>query len=217
MNYMAERSLFYYFLMGEIGQADVGVFGTVAAMFGAVPEHISRYRALLGDPVLNELLSIDDIEAYRSYLRGYCREADCFGTSGEESEVLDVKSLALQKARQLFGEGGTKATRRYALSQIYERDRTASVLYALELLRFFPGELVTAYAESILEREFDEGKNSDAGLILLSRREERAAELAAKLKSLSEILLRPDVVKELDNMYGGKDHAGLTAKNTIGF
>ena len=154
MNYMAERSLFYYFLMGEIGQADVGVFGTVAAMFGAVPEHISRYRALLGDPVLNELLSIDDIEAYRSYLRGYCREADCFGTSGEESEVLDVKSLALQKARQLFGEGGTKATRRYALSQIYERDHTASVLYALELLRSLPERRPASRRQSFLGRKW---------------------------------------------------------------
>ena len=62
MKYLAERSLFYYFLMDEVADAGPEAWTKVAGDFGAPPEQIQSYRGALADPTLGELLTEDDIE-----------------------------------------------------------------------------------------------------------------------------------------------------------
>ena len=100
------------------------------------------------------------------------------------------------------------------LSHTYDRDHVASVVYALKLIgsntSTCPG-----LAEEILEKEFRAGRNSDAGLVLLRLKGENAAETAAILKDLPDMLLRPEMQEYLTEKYGSD--VTIKARRTIGF
>ena len=127
---------------------------------------------------------------------------------------MEAKLLAIRKAQELFGKVQDKGNRLRALSRMYERDGAASVLYALQLLH--GGAAASrGYAEDILTREFWEGRNSDAGFILLRREIGDAAETAASLAGLPDMLLRPEMQEYITEKYGGD--VTIKARRTIGF
>lgn len=214
MKYLEERSLFYYFLMREITDEETDVWAVVADLFGVRPEQIELYRGVLADPILDELETDDDIEMYRIYTAGYFCEAPYFGERACERNVMDAKSLAVRKAQEIFDGTQGRGNRLRVLSHTYDRDHVASVVYALKLIgsntSTCPG-----LAEEILEKEFRAGRNSDAGLVLLRLKGENAAETAAVLKDLPDMLLRPEMQKYLTEKYGSD--VTIKARRTIGF
>ena len=68
-----------------------------------------------------------------------------------------------------------------------------------------------------MTRELNEGKNSDAGLILLTLKKGDASKTAACLKALPDMLLRPDMLKYLNAQYGSGNGIILKDKPVIGF
>lgn len=219
MKYLAERSLFYYFLMKEIKDVGSDAWLHIANMFGVNHDVITHYEGLVSDPVLDDLLTTDDIDMYKNFINmdGFLNNKRCFGKSESECDVIEAKALALQKAKQLFGETGVKADRLRILSLIYEKDHIASVLYAVQLFCADANKDVLQYANDILTKEFREGQNSDAGFILLGFETTASAEIAMYLKGFPDMLLRPDVIRYLSDKYGDGSYITLKTKRAIGF
>lgn len=219
MKYLTERSLFYYFLMKEIRDIGTDGWGYIANMFEVKHEVIAQFEVLLSDPVLDDLLTTDDIDMYKNFINmnGFLNNKRYFGESESESEVIEAKAVALQKVKQLFGETSVKADRLRILSSIYEKDHIASVLYAVQLFCADSDKNVLQYAEDILTKEFREGQNSDAGFILLGFDTTTPTEIAMYLKGFPDMLLRPDAIKYLSEKYGDDSCVVLKTKRAIGF
>lgn len=218
MKYLIERSLYYYFLMREVTDADVCSWGFIAKNFGLKPEDIKAYESVLSSSTLDELATSDDIEMYRNYLNGYFCNAAEFGKAKRELEAIDAKALALYKLKDLFGNAPIKNNRLRSLSHNYGRDHVASVLYALQIMYINGSGGCGDLAESILTAELKEGKNSDAGLILLNLNCGKASETAAYLKGLPDMLLRPDMLKYFSERYGcAGENIVISDVRTIGF
>lgn len=217
MKYLVERSLFYYFLMEEIKDAGTKYWRTIADLFGVNLELITTYGHVIREPMLDELLTTDDIDMYRNYLNGFLHDEVCFGKAKIENDVIEAKALALQKAQQLFGNTQIKVNRLHSLSHIYEKDHIASVLYALQLLCTNAEKSVQKYAGEILQRELYEGQNSDAGFVLLKLKSDEAAETADRLINLPDILICPDMLKYLTAQYGKNETLVFKTKRNIGF
>lgn len=216
MKYLTERSLYYYFLMREV--ADVGLegWGFIAKIFGVKPQTVKLYESVLTHPILEELCTEDDIEMYKTYLNAYCNADAEFGKSKREREVIDMKSLSLHKMKELFSNPLVKGNRLRSLSHRYERDHTASVLYALQMLYLNEDKQCEKFVKELLSRELQDGKNSDAGLILLRIENENASDTVARLRSLPDMLLRPDMLQYLAKQYGGGGSI-FKDKRKIGF
>lgn len=216
MKYLTERSLYYYFLMREVANAGVESWGFIAKNFGLKPKAVKTYEAVLKNPLLDELSTTGDVEMYKNYLNAYCDEKNEFGKSKCESEAIDMKALALHKTGELFSETLIKGNRLRSLSHNYERDHVATVLYAIHMLYLNDDEQCEKFAEKILSKELEEGKNSDAGLLLLKLESENAADTVARLRSLPDMLLRPDMLKYFTRLYG-EGTGVLNDKHPIGF
>ncbi len=217
MKYLIERSLYYYFLMREVTDVGTDGWGFIAKNFGVKPAIIKTYGRVLASPVLEELTTTDDIETYKNYLSGYCASQTEFGKGRNEQDTIEAKALALHKIRELFGEAVVKGNRLRSLSHNYERDHIASVLYAMQMLYLNNDEQCEKLAEEILTKELKEGKNSDAGLILLKLKN-GDTETVTRLRSLPDVLLRPDLLKYLTKQYGTISVESLfKEKRTIGF
>ena len=217
MIYVIERALYYYFLMREIGDAGLDFWKFVAGFFGVKPKEIKAYEKVLSNDVLAELSTLGDVEMYKNFLSGfYCAE-DEFGKSKTEREAIEAKALALHKASALFGDDYVKVNRLRVLSHVYENDHYASVLYALQVLYLHNTDECEKFAEGILLQELKEGSNSDAGIILLKLRKEKAKETMTYLSGTPDMLLRPAVLKELKRRYGGNNGNIFRNKRAIGF
>lgn len=218
MKYLTERSLYYYFLMREVTGADTEAWGFIAKNFGVKPKDVKTYENVLKDKTLDELTTIGDIEMYKNYLDGFnCNETE-FGKSRCEQEAIDAKALALHKLQDLFGDALVKGNRLRSLSHNYERDHIACVLYALQVLYLNSDKECGRFAEDILTKELKEGKNSDAGFILLTLKCGDVNEVASCLKSLPDMLLRPEMLKYLTKQYGsGNGEIIFKDKRPIGF
>ena len=104
------------------------------------------------------------------------------------------------------------------LSQHSERDHIASALYAIQMLYLNDDKQCEKFAKGLLTKELKEGKNSDAGLILLKLESENASDTVTHLRSLPDMLLRPDMLKYLTKQYGnGSGESIFKDKRTIGF
>ncbi|MDE6585908.1 MAG: hypothetical protein K2K80_04435 [Clostridia bacterium] len=218
MKYLTERSLYYYFLMREV--ADVGVNGWsfIAKNFGAKPKEIKTYEAVLTNSALDDLCTTDDIEMYGNYLNGYCVADTEFGKSKCEQDAIAAKALALHKQQELFSDSLIKGNRLRTLSHNYERDHIASVLYAIQMLYLNENKQCKKFAKELLTKELKEGKNSDAGLILLNLESVDTCDTVNILRSLPDMLLRPDMLKYLAKQYGSAGGENLFKdKRTIGF
>ena len=217
MLYKKQRALYYHFLMQEIGEVAGGSWKFVADYFGLSPEEVNEYEKALSNSVLAELSTICDVDIYRNYLHGFLCEEDEFGKSKIEQEVIEAKALALHKMLSLFGENSIKSNRLRALSHNYENDHIAAVLYALQILYLNDGSESESFAEKILMRELNECNNSDAGLVLLRLKRDKAEEIMTCLSGTPDMLLRPDVLKELIKEYGKGADTGFKSKRPIGF
>lgn len=218
MKYLTERSLYYYFLMREVTNAGVDGWSFIAKNFGVKPKTIKTYEAVLKNPVLDDLATIGDVELYLNYLNGFCNVENEFGKSKCEQEVIDMKALALHKMQELFGENLIKSNRLRSLSHNYERDHVASVLYAMQMLYLNDDKQCGKFAREILTKELEEGKNSDAGLILLKLENGETAETVNSLRSLPDMLLRPDMLKYFTRHYGKSSGESIFKnKRVIGF
>ncbi len=217
MKYLTERSLYYYFLMREVADADEAAWGFTAGCFGVKNKDIKQFEKVVANKTLDELETTGDIEMYGNYLNGFFGNAADFGKAACEREAIDAKALAIHKLQELFGDSIVKNNRLRSLSHNYERDHVATVLYALQLLYLNGNGEFGRFAESILTRELKEGKNSDAGLILLTLKKQEAEQTAACLKTLPDMLLRPDMLKYLTAQYGSGNGIILKDKPVIGF
>lgn len=202
MKYLIERSLYYYFLMQEVTGSDIDAWGIIAKNFGVKLKEIKIYESVLADNTLDELATIDDMEMYRNYFNGFCSNATEFGKAKRVQEAIDAKALVILKMQSLFGDSHIKGNRLRSLSHNYERDHIAAVLYALQVLYANSSSGCGKLAENILATELKEGKNSDAGLILLNLNNSKSVETATCLKSLPDIILRPDILRYLTKQYG---------------
>ncbi|MDE7329833.1 MAG: hypothetical protein K2N30_01890 [Clostridia bacterium] len=216
MNYFLERSLYYYFLMCEIAEDGLSAWKFIASLFGVPAAKIKKFGQILKNAVLDELSAPDDIVMYKNYLAGFCRNADDFGNSEEETFVLEAKTQALIKTGGIFGGVTMKSNRLRALSHNYSRDHVASVLYALQVLRLNCDDGRKQFATNILSTELRSGNNSDAGIILLKLRRKDAAETMSALCGLPDMLLRPEVIKLLEKKYG-EVRRGAIGNRSIGF
>lgn len=218
MKYEKQRALYYHFLMQEIGEVGSGSWKFVAEYFGLNPKEIEEYDKALSNPVLAELSTIGDVDMYRNYLHGFLCEEDEFGKANIEQETIEAKALALHKMLSLFGESSIKSNRLRALSHNYDKDHIAAVLYSLQILYLNSGSESKNFAERILMKELKEGNNSDAGLVLLRLKKEKADEIMTCLSGTPDMLLRPDVLKALIKEYGGEGaDTGFKSKRPIGF
>lgn len=218
MKYLTERSLYYYFLMREVTDIGVDCWSFIAKNFGVKPKEIKTYEAVLTNSTLDDLCTTDDIEMYRNYLNGYCVADTEFGKSKCEQDAITAKALALHKRQELFSDSLIKGNRLRSLSHNYERDHIASVLYAMQMLYLNEDKQCEKFAKELLTKELEEGKNSDAGLILLKLERCNASDTVTRLRSLPDMLLRPDILKYLTKQYGkGSGGAIFKDKRTIGF
>ena len=69
MTYLTERSLLYYFLMREITDGGIEIWRKVANVFGVDQKSIKRFEDILKEQILDELLTADDIEVYKNYIK----------------------------------------------------------------------------------------------------------------------------------------------------
>lgn len=190
----------------------------IAKNFGVKPKAVKTYEAVLKNPLLDELSTTGDIEMYKNYLNAYCNQATEFGMSKCEAEAIDMKALALHKTGELFSDAVVKGNRLRSLSHCYDRDHIASVLYAMQMLYLNDDKQCEQLAEKILKNEFEQGKNSDAGLILLKLKIGSESDTVARLRGLPDMLLRPDMLKYFTRHYGKSiGESILSDKRTIGF
>lgn len=218
MKYLTERSLYYYFLMREVADIGVEVWSFIAKNFGVKTKDIKFYETILTNPLLDELSTIADIEMYKNYLNGYCIAETDFGKGKYEQEVIDMKALALHKKQQLFSDSLIKRNRLRSLSHNYECDHIASVLYAMQMLYLNEDKQCEKFVKELLTKELKDGKNSDAGLILLKLDKKNEKDTVNSLRSLPDMLLRPDMLKYLNKQYGQSNcQSVFINKNTIGF
>lgn len=218
MNYILERAVYYYFLMQEITGVGIRGWKFVAELFGVLPEDIKAYEAVLENPILAEISTVGDAKIYKNYLSGFCCEENEFGKADNEQDVIEAKALALDKICTLFGEESVKNGRLRALAHVYERDHIASVLYAIQALYLNDGDKCGKFAESILMKELKDGNNSDAGLVLLKLKNERAEEVMNLLSGTPDMILRPDLLNSLIKQFGGEGtDAAFNGKRVIGF
>ncbi len=218
MNYLTERSLYYYFLMREVAEVGADGWNFIAKNFGVKPKEIKTYETVLTNSTLDDLCTNDDIEMYRNYLNGYCVADTEFGKSRCEQDAITAKALALHKQQELFSDSLIKGNRLRSLSHNYERDHIASVLYAIQMLYLNADKQCEKFAKQLLSKELKEGKNSDAGLILLKLESENVSDTVTRLRSLPDMLLRPDMLKYLTKQYGSVSGESLFKdKRTIGF
>ena len=88
------------------------------------------------------------------------------------------------------------------------------MLYALRLL-YVGGDNFKGLAKDILKKELTDGKNSDAGLALLSLAGDgEKEEITLALGATPDMILRPDVLNALGINAGNTATAG---KRLIGF
>ena len=218
MKYLKQRSLYYYFLMREVTEIGVEGWNFIAKNFGVKPKEIKTYETVLTNPVLDELATADDIEMYKNYLNGYCISDSEFGRGKNEQEAIDMKSLSLHKLQELFSDSLVKGNRLRSLSHNYEHDHIASVLYAMQMLYLNDDKQCEKFVIELLNKELKEGKNSDAGLILLQLEIGNERDIVARLRGLPDMLLRPDMLKYLTKQYGGGSGESIFKdKLTIGF
>lgn len=216
MNYFTERSLYYYFMMAEITEVGARDFKAIAQKFGVNTREAGRYTAALSHETLLQLTTPDDVAMYVNYLEGYCDDETEFGKSERERAVLGLKELALRKICSMFDDAGVKGNRLRTLSHCYHRDHIASVLYALQVLLLNADESSVHFAIDILEGELNEGKNSDAGLVLLQLREEKS-ETLERIAKAPDMLLRPTVMGQLRKRYHWNGRRVMDRKRAIGF
>ena len=217
MKYLNERALYYHFLMSGIVDEAAGCWKFVSEFFGVSRKEVKAYESVLANPMLAYLVTPADVNVYKNYLNGFLCGEDEFGKSKSEQDVIEAKALALGKITTLFGEDSVKCGRLRALSHIYEGDHIACVLYALHILYINDGENSRKFAENILLKELAEGNNSDAGLVLL-KLGKNTEEVVSRLASTPDMLLRPDVLREIKKHYGGKGGDGaFSTKRIIGF
>lgn len=218
MSYLTERALYYYFLMQEICEVGLDFWKFIATFFGVKQREIRAYERVLSHPVMAELSTLGDVEMYKNYLFGFACADNEFGKSKIEFDAIEVKALALHKSISLFGDGYVKSGRLRTLSHVYERDHFAAVLYAMQVVYLNSGNGRESLAESILLRELKDFGNSDAGIILLKFKKENAKEIMTYLSGTPDMLLRPEVLKGLAAVYGGKDgDVGYKGNRKIGF
>lgn len=217
MIYLVKRSLYYYFLMREVTDAESEAWCFIAKVFGVKPKDMKAYQKVLENQTLNDLSTIDDIDMHKNYINGFCTQTTEFGKALCEQEVIEAKALALYKIRELFGDKSVKGNRLRSLSHNYKRDHVASVLYALHLLYFNYNTACNELARNILVKELKDGKNSDAGLILLTLDKNGEREIASCLKCLPDMLLLPQMLKYLNHKYEGDGGSILQDNRTIGF
>lgn len=216
MNYFIDRSIYYYFLVCEITDADMSAWRFIARYFGVKPKDIKLYEDILSDKTLAQLSNCNDIEIHKNYLENFCSDAGEFGRDSRQREVLELKALALHKIADLFGDTRIKVNRLRSLSHIYEQDHTAAVLYALRVLHLNAVEECRILASNILYRELTEGKNSDAGIVLLKLGTFPPEDVMSALALTPDMPLRPAELKSLIRHYGCAD-AAFRGRRTIGF
>lgn len=218
MKYFTERSLYYTFLLQEILESEADDWNFTARLFGVKPKEIKTYGKVLEDATLKDLATVQDIDMYRNFVNGYlCSGKEEFGKREEEATAIEARALALHKIDVLFGDGLIKGNRLRILSHVYERDHVGAVLYALSILHQGKNAEREQLAKEILLKELTQGKNSDAGLILLKlTKGEELKTVKGELVSTPDMILRPDVVKRLAIKYGAGGTA-LNRKRTIGF
>lgn len=217
MTYLTERSLLYYFLMREITDGGIEIWRKVANVFGVDQKSVKRFEDILKEQILDELLTADAIKVYKNYLTYFNDKETSFGKTADEAKVIEAKALALQKAQKIFGAKADKAGRLRKLAFDYVYGHTTSVLYALQVLLVNSDEKCRKYAENILMKELQTGKNSDAGFILLQLKNEEKDKIANYLKSLPDMLLRPDIIKFITDKYGCSEEIAINNKPGIGF
>ncbi|MBD5584979.1 MAG: hypothetical protein HDQ88_07850 [Clostridia bacterium] len=218
MKYFTERSLYYTFLLQEILEGEADGWSFTAKLFGVRPKEIKTYGKVLKDATLKDLTTVQDINMYRNFLNGFCTDKDEFGKRAEEVTAIEARALALHKVDTLFGDLLIKGNRLRTLSHNYERDHVGAVLYALSILHMGKNAEREQLAKEILFKELTQGKNSDAGLILLKLTEgEELKTVKSELVSTPDMLLRPDVLRRLASKYGASCKGALTRKRTIGF
>ena len=71
MKYLAERSLFYYFLMREAMATGIETWSLIAETFGVCQKLIKDYKNVLSDPILNDLVTTNDIDVYKNFISGF--------------------------------------------------------------------------------------------------------------------------------------------------
>ncbi len=216
MNYITERALYYNFMMQEVCEANNSSWKFLADCFGVDPKKAKEYAEILQNPIFGELSSLGDIEIYKNYLSGFGQD-NGFGVSGREQAVIDVKAHALLKINDIFGENSIKSGRLRTLSNYYEKDRVASVVYALAVLYLNGEDEGREIAVNILMRELNEENNSDAGLLLLNIKPQSREEVMSVLGGTPEMLVRPDVLKTLSKRYGNCKGTPFKGKRPIGF
>ena len=68
MIYLVKRSLYYYFLMREVTDAESEAWCFIAKVFGVKPKDMKAYQKVLENQTLNELSTIDDIDMHKNYI-----------------------------------------------------------------------------------------------------------------------------------------------------
>lgn len=217
MNYFIRKSLYYYFMMNEIAEMDgEGLWSFVADKFGVGEEDKKTYAELLRSETLKQLTSCYDIFTYKNYLGKYCKDDAEFGKSAEESIILDCKYEALERITRLFDKSPLYGNMLGALSHKYEAHHTAAVLYALCLTFLNDGAEFTELARNILFKELKDGKNSAAGIVLLSMADTDAGEVMGYLEEMPDMRVLPNELNALIKRYGDGDKA-FKPKRVIGF
>lgn len=214
MDYLVQRSIYYTILMEETVEngADAWVF--TAGVFNLSDREKCKYGQILANKTLKELGTVEDINMYYNYLDGFCSDEREFGKSRADKAVLEIKTLALHKACELYGDVAVKSNRLRLLSHRYGNDHVGAVLYALRLL-YVGGDNFKGLAKDILKKELTDGKNSDAGLALLSLSGDgEKEEITLALGATPDMILRPEVLNALGINAGNTATAG---KRLIGF
>lgn len=217
MEYLIDRSLFYYFLMREISDVGADAWEYIARLFCVSAEEIGHYKCVLDNAILDEMSTTFDVDMYKNFMGGPFIRYTSFGEGERDKRVIEAKALALQKLREFFGDMQIKANRLCLLSEIYERDGAACVLYAIYVLHFNKSEQCAAFAEDLLVRKLKEDKNSDAGLIALGLKSEGREQIAYSLLNLPDMLIRPEMTQYLADRYGGSTEIKPVGKRVIGF
>lgn len=210
MNLITQRAIYYTFATQEIEEAETSrPWPAVAEFFGVAPEEEQRVEKLLTSPMLANLKTMEDIGLLQKCAEGF---GSAFPLSADEKEVLEIKYQALFKLKQLAGE--CHMTLLKAIASAYRRDPVAAVLYAIQIFMHNDGK--NNLGLKILSEALSADQNSDAGLLLLHLANDDKSGIYGRLSETPEMILHPEVLKELAATYGLKPD--VTDKNTrIGF
>jgi len=201
-NYILQRALMYYFLMSEINESTEGLWDFVCGKFAISENEKEVVKRSLDAPSLNEMKSVADIYIYTTYLDELCKDNKEFGKSERERCIIEAKLAALSEAEELFERISIKGNRLKRLSLKYKGRHMGSVLYALQLMFSNSGANCKELALNILYAELEDGLNSDAGLLLMNIDGGKTGNIFASLRSLPDMALQPELLKNLRKSTG---------------